>query len=228
MNHSEVARLALTKVAASLSTLPLITCWEAMVTGLLAHRLIESGFTLQMGTSSENKKARQPKKADFIKCNSAGEVISEKKKREVWLHQTFDRGSTDVCVTAPVIAHFEVKTGSAFGPKSLIQGAGIIGDLNRCFCTQEYDCLCFLLVADEGYYTRLKNYRPSTTNANRIALANWLPSPNLFLASESQHVTSWQNIKTEQLVIRVSSSQSEDRLVLMSFRSSHKDHTFCP
>ncbi|MDB6140387.1 MAG: hypothetical protein JWO94_3459 [Verrucomicrobiaceae bacterium] len=177
MNHEDVATLALGELHKRLAGFGLAACWETYVTATLSQALLDRGFKLQMG---EGGSAKAPK-ARYVQKVAGKLVFSERVDRLFWLHQEEPKGSTEVCVVEPSIAHFEIKTGSRIGPKAGIFSDKLEGDLDRCFTVQEYDCIFFVLFADRSYYAKLARFSPSGQPATlRKDLATFLPPISSF------------------------------------------------
>lgn len=225
MKHLDLADLALTELRTRLASSPLAACWETFVTATLAQALLERGFTLQMGAGRECGEAM----AHFVSWDSQ-KVQVKREARSVWLHDSSDVGSTDLCVVHPSIAHFEIKTGASVGPKTQYNPRTIADDFRRALVTSGYDCIIFLLVAHKSFYEKATtggNY-DSMNAAVRSSIAKFLPEVSKFSDEIKEAESTWEGIDVVQRFLRINSSGLEDHYLLACLRKSHRDHCFTP
>jgi hypothetical protein len=219
---SHIADFSIESLASDLEPFPLAPCWEMMVTGLLAHALLRKGFSLEFPISS--------KRGDEVALSGSDFEVS-KGERLHHLHNRVDKGTTDICISLPSIAHFEIKTGAELGSKSEANRANIAKNLDRALSVKGYECILFLLVAKVSYYDELRR-----GEKGRISDANWdtykgfnsfFPDSNTFKEKTTSTCdTAWKGTRVEHHFRRVKSAGSEDTLIDISMRKQFANQVF--
>ena len=220
---SEIARTAVNELATALKPFALAPCWETMITGLLAHRLWHLGFTLQLPDGI---------KGDHVTLSN-GEYASSRKDRTLWLHNADDEGCTDICISSPSIAHFEIKSGAFAGSKSDPNHKELAKDLERSLVIEGYECIISLLVADSKYYAQLCNPTKHGNTSDegwqlRTDLSNFYPSLTSLTEEIKQMEAKWRDVSVTHLCRNAQTDDAREIILIASLRTEHIDTVFPP